>query len=152
MTDQPRDAARWAETGGRALAETGFALLGVGAGLADLIRDGRLQRGLSQAGRWTVKASGATGRALRDGFEALARRGHGLVDASREHEPPRPTPPQEPAPHPGDAAAPPPDYAELTVAELRELARGADIEGRYQMKKLQLVAALEARDEKTATV
>lgn len=42
------------------------------------------------------------------------------------------------------------DYAELTIAELREHARDADIHGRSQMNKAELVAALESPEEKTA--
>lgn len=143
-----------------ALTETAFAALGLGASAADLLKD---RPDLDEVREHFNSLVRDPRTHLSSGFEALTERGRQVLGREANGHRPAPAPkpkakvekaaPTAKKPEPKAKTAEPekatattaPDYKSMTVAELREEAKKADITGRSSMKKAELIKALEAQ-------
>ncbi|MDX1660059.1 MAG: Rho termination factor N-terminal domain-containing protein [Nitriliruptorales bacterium] len=163
MRDQIKDASKLAA---KAVSETGYALIGLGSKLVETVTDEDTPRKVTAAGTRTVDATrDATrqaGFALTRGFLSLADRGRQVLPPSKvqdtaergaEEVKRQTTEAKETASATAtdvktDVSSK--DYGDMTVAELREEARKAGIEGRSNMNKGLLIAALKRKSAKTS--
>jgi hypothetical protein len=122
-----------------ALTETAFAAVGLSAYAVDLVKSLRVTPEAARtAGDWTVRSAAIAGEQIARGFRTLSLRGHrvlGVVPGLRE-------PHREAA---ADRVEPDPDDG-VTITELRERAREADIAGRSNMTRQELIDALRSHE------
>ncbi|MDX1621811.1 MAG: Rho termination factor N-terminal domain-containing protein [Nitriliruptorales bacterium] len=173
MRDQIKDASKLL---GRAVSETGYALIGLGSTLVSTVTDEDTPKKVSEASSKTVDATRQAGFALTRGFLQLADRGkqvlppdqvrkfagRGADEVARRVGEARSTAGEARTAATAKATetkqtasatatdVTTKDFSDMTVEELREEARKAGIEGRSNMNKGLLVAALKRKSAKSS--
>lgn len=151
-----------------ALTETAFAAVGLSALAADMVKSLRVTPEAARtAGDWTVRSAAMAGEQIARGFRTLSARGHrvlGVAPGLRGpgHEAAAASARVvrgaagamlEAAAATEDAAdrVEPDPYDSATTTDLRERARKANIPGRSNMSRQELVDALRRHDSNTAS-